>query len=483
MDRKGGGDVIRECANGKIQGWKDADGIEIYYGIPYAESPIGMLRWKPPAEKQDWDGILDATRAYPIPYQKEGYFLNGSFQDFQQSEDVLYVNIWTNGNGKKKPVYVWFHGGAFQGGYGYDPMFKGSSFAKQDIVFVSVEYRCGVFGFLAHPELSEESDEKTSGNYGLMDQLAALRWIQKNIAHFEGDPDCVTIGGQSAGGASVYMLMHMPQAKGLFHRAIIESGIIDEERQSLKEAEAKGMELQRRLNCRSVDELRKLDGSIVFEASFNLEKTLLSQGVMPCTDNVYIKEDQTYDADIPVLMGCNSREGIMFFSKMDTEGYRSYLSRKYGERASLIFEEYPASSDDESLSQCRIVESQSWLVSTEKYLAQRVREKKEPVYMYYFPHCSQTLQGEVLEANHSGELWYVFDCMECADWKVTDADRYLANIMNRYWAGFIKQGKPAAPDQPEWPPFNEKDSLRMCFGDGAEVKSIPYHKKLWQLLK
>lgn len=475
--------MIRELIKGKVQGWTNADGIEVYYGIPYAESPVGTLRWRPPKEKQAWNGVLDATKEYPIPYQKEGYFLNDLFDEMPQSEDVLYVNIWTNGNGKKKPVYVWFHGGAFQGGYGYDPTFKGISFAKQDIVFVSVEYRCGVFGFLAHPELSEESECKVSGNYGLMDQVAALQWVQQNISCFEGEPDCVTIGGQSAGGASVCMLMQMPQAKGLFHRAIIESGIVGDGWLSFKEAEAKGVELQRRLNCSSIEELRKLDGAAVFEASFDLEKTLLSQGVMPCIDNVYVKKEQTYDADIPVLMGCNSWEGIMFFSAMDVNGYKNYLSRKYGGQAPHIFEKYPATSDDESLRQCRMVESLSWLVSTERYLEQRVREKKEPVYMYYFSHQAETLQGDVLEANHSGELWYVFDCMGYANWKVSANDQHLAGIMNQYWAGFIKNGRPSAPGQPEWKPFDEKDAIRLCFDEGVEARTIPYHKKLWQLLQ
>lgn len=474
--------MIRETSKGKVQGM-DADGIEVYYGIPYAESPVGALRWKPPREKETWNGVLDATKEYPIPYQKEGYFLNDQFDKIPQSEDVLYVNVWTNGNGKKKPVYVWFHGGAFQGGYGYDPMFKGSSFAKQDIVFVSVEYRCGVFGFLAHPELSEESKDKVSGNYGLMDQLAALRWVQKNIACFEGNPECVTIGGQSAGGASVRMLMNMPQAKGFFHRAIIESGIIGDGQQNYKEAEAKGVELQRKLNCNSIEELRKIDGAAVFEASFDLEKTLLAQGVMPCTDNVYVREEQIYDADIPVLMGCNSWEGIMFFASMDVNGYKNFLHQKYGGHAPLILEQYPASSDEESLRQCRKVESLSWLVATERYLERRIQEKREPVYVYYFSHHSETLQGEVLEANHSGELWYVFDCMECADWKVSENDRYLADIMNRYWAEFIKTGRPSAPEQPEWKPFGEEDAIRLCFDNGVKAKTMPYHKKLWQLLQ
>lgn len=179
--------MIRELIKGKVQGWTNADGIEVYYGIPYAESPVGTLRWRPPKEKQAWNGVLDATKEYPIPYQKEGYFLNDLFDEMPQSEDVLYVNIWTNGNGKKKPVYVWFHGGAFQGGYGYDATFKGISFAKQDIVFVSVEYRCGVFGFLAHPELSEESECKVSGNYGLMDQVAALHTTGKAAMMYGGN--------------------------------------------------------------------------------------------------------------------------------------------------------------------------------------------------------------------------------------------------------------------------------------------------------
>ncbi len=322
------------------------DGLTVYKGVPFAAPPVGDLRWRAPQPAAKWEGVLQADKFAPGPIQGQNF-------PFGKSEDCLYLNIWTPVKSTKDriPVLVWIHGGGFGAGSASEQLFYGDKLARKGVVLVCIAYRVGQLGFLAHPELSSESPDHVSGNYGLLDMIAGLQWIRKNIAAFGGDPDKVTIFGESAGGIAVSMLCASPLARGLFHGAISESGgsfgpprpttFPGENMKRLRNAELAGEEFARSAGVSSIGALRKLEA----------DKLPGGRGIgmaWPIIDGYVIPDDQyklyangKYN-DVPVLIGYNSDEGASFSRFKSPEEYIADVRRRYGKFADALIKAYPA---------------------------------------------------------------------------------------------------------------------------------------------
>ncbi len=329
---------------GIIQGTVTED-LTIYKGIPFAAPPVGDLRWKAPQPVEKWDGVKQTVDYAPAPMQ-------GGNPASGKSEDCLYLNVWTPAKSanEKLPVLVWIYGGGFSFGSTSDPVHNGEHLARKGVVLVSVAYRVGQLGFLAHPELSAENPNKVSGNYGLLDQIAGLQWIKNNIAAFGGDPNKVTIFGESAGGISVSMLCASPLTKGLIHGAISQSGgsfgptrpttFPGENMKPLQQAEQEGVEYAQKVGAASIAELRKMDAD-------KLPMGMGMGGAWPIVDGYVIPDDQfkLYEAgnynDIPVLIGYNSDEGLSFPAGRTPEEFVASVQRRFGPYADSLLQAYP----------------------------------------------------------------------------------------------------------------------------------------------
>ena len=424
---------------GRIEGVMDEEGVAVYKGIPYAAPPVGDLRWRKPQPVQPWQGVRKCDKwgdASLQGGQQEGSFY---WKEFYQdgnpsmSEDCLYLNVWTPAAGKQDadlPVMLWIHGGAFQNGFGHEIEFDGDAFAKEGVVLVSINYRLGMCGFLAHPLLTAENGGKGSGNYGLFDQLAALKWVKKNIAAFGGNPDNVTVFGQSAGGGSVQALISSPLTKDYIQRAIIQSGgglggIISTK--SLADTEKQGKAMWDASGMTTLEQMRACPADRFQEVMMNYmkqQKTFNGMPYSPCVDgelltaSVYDAAINGQELDIPYMIGYTS--GDMMPDRM--------------QKATV-----------------------DWSLLLEK-------QGRKPAYVYRF---SRDLPGEDLKAPdgspimpgafHSSELWYVFGTLDKCWRPMEQADYELSERMVSYWTNFAKTGNPNGEGLPQWKPCTQAD--------------------------
>lgn len=429
------------------------NGITVYKGIPFAAPPIGELRWRSPQPVKSWKGVLKADKFGPACPQLN---IPGSgFLNSGMSEDYLYLNIWKpNGSLKKKfPVFVWIYGGGFFVGSASAPLNSGEKLAEKGLIVVNIAYRLGSLGFLSHPELTAESENKVSGNYGLLDQIAALKWIQHNIKAFGGDSRNVTIFGESAGGQSVSMLTASPLAKGLFQRAICMSGgsffppRMNKEpdgMQLLKGAEKAGVEFAKRMGANSIDELRKIDPQ-----KFLSDPTATIAGFWPVIDGYIITGDQykLYETgkyiDVPVLVGNTSNEGILFTMTSKPEEYLNTTRQRYGPVADKILSLYPDSTADITRrSMADLFRDYFFIWQTYTWATLQTKTGKSPIYVYYFdqpqPASALTLLLKSNGAYHGSDCAYVFDHLsQDPKIKYTDEDRRLSEIMINYWMSIM----------------------------------------------
>ena len=424
---------------GQIEGVVDAEGVAVYKGIPYAAPPVGDLRWKQPQPVQPWQGVRKCDKFGAASLQggqEEGSFYWKEFyQDGnpEMSEDCLYLNVWTPAAGKdsRLPVMFWIHGGAFQNGFGHEIEFDGDAFAKKGVVLVTINYRLGMCGFLAHPLLTAENGGKGSGNYGLFDQLAALQWGKKNIAAFGGDPDNITGFGQSAGAGSVQSLISSPLTKGYIQRAIIQSGgglggIISTK--SLADVAATGKAMWDASGMTTLEQMRACPADRFQEIMMNYmkqQKTFNGMPYSPCVDgelltaSVYEAAISGQELDIPYMIGYTS--GDLGPDRM----------KKSAVDWSLLLE----------------------------------KQGRKPAYVYCF---SRDLPGEALKAPngspimpgafHSSELWYVFGTLDKCWRPMEKGDYELSERMVSYWTNFAKTGNPNGEGLPEWKPCTGSDN-------------------------
>jgi para-nitrobenzyl esterase len=451
--------------------------VLVFKGIPFAAPPVGNLRWRVPKAPAKWDGTRDANKFGPVCMQRRTPSAEGAM-----SEDCLYLNVYTAAKTAKdkRPVMVWIHGGALTSGAG--SLYDGEALAKKGVVVVTINYRLGLFGFFAHPELTRESDRNASGNYGLLDQIAALEWVQKNIAAFGGDAKRVTIFGESAGSWSVNYLTASPLARGLFQRAIGESGaefeparkLADMEQAGVKLAETQNAGTVAALRAKSAEDLMKVTG---FATAANVDGWFLPEDVF----TTYSKGKQN---DVPTLIGSNSDEGTMFTPPNTTaSSFRDLAAKRFGPDADAFLKLYPFTSDKEAwASQAASMRDQTFGWEMRTWARMQTKTGKSKVYMYYFSHVPSG-KNRVPGAYHGSEIPYVFGNLQIAPFAVTpndteprpwqDIDHKLADVMSSFWVDMATTGDPNGKNLPKWPAFRTSSDQLMSFGDEIAVKPVP----------
>jgi para-nitrobenzyl esterase len=448
--------------------------VRVFKGIPFAAPPVGNLRWRAPQPVTAWDGVRKADQFGPRCMQGGGGGgRQGGPPAQPMAEDCLYLNVWSAAAAasERRPVIVWSYGGAFTGGAGSLPQYDGEAMARKGVVFVTYNYRLGPFGFFAHPELTKESGQNASGNYGVMDLVAALTWVQKNIAAFGGDPSRVTLMGESAGGGLTQAVVASPQGKGLFIRAISQSAPVRIERMAtLAQAEQAGRDAAAKINAASLADLRS-------RSADEIQKGM--PGGRPMVDGWYLPQDawtlimDGRHNDVDVLLGSNKDEGAFPFFGVpsgDAAKFTGQVRQRFGPQADAFLKLYPAGSDAESnASQLAAFRDEvAW--NMRNWAAAQATSGRRKAYLFYFTHeppapAGQTSRG----ASHTAEIPYTFN-NPSPTW--TAADRALADTMSSYWVNFAAKGDPNGSGLPTWPAYVPRTSERhMTFG--AKVEAAP----------
>lgn len=449
------------------------DGVLVFKGIPFAKPPVGNLRWKPPQPVSAWNGVLKADHFSPACMQErigsmlpwtEPFMVQGPM-----SEDCLYLNVWTSSTrpAQPMPVYVYIYGGAFQQGATSVAVYDGANIAKKNVVFVSLNYRVGVFGFLADSQLTKESPHHSSGNYGLLDQIAGLHWVQKNIAAFGGDPHNITIAGQSAGAMSVVDLLVSPLAHGLFHAAIAESGVFlaDLPLQSLQNAEKAGADYALQHGAKSLAELRSMPADKLLAHPLPRFSPITDGWVLPKSPQDAISAGAI--ANVPMITGLNADEGSMSpkYGRVPASEFKSQAAKTYGDLAAAFLKLYPAGNDTDAheseVESARDREKMAtWL-----WGLQRSKHTTAPLYTYVFTRRTPWPEHPEFGAFHSSELPYVFMVFPVVGHPYTSEDRHLSEVMNAYWMAFASKHNPNGDTRPHWPAFSPGSFETMDFGD------------------
>jgi para-nitrobenzyl esterase len=469
---------VVNAPTGGVRG-ETQDGVNVYRGLPYARPPVGRLRWRPPAELAPWRGIRDATQFGPACVQPGGRPGSIYFEQLPaMSEDCLTLNIWAPANARNAPVFVWIHGGSLVSGSGRQTMYDGAAMARRGIIVVSINYRLGILGFLAHPGLSADSREGVSGNYGLMDQIASLRWINRNIAAFGGDPANVTIAGESAGGLSVMYLMAAPQARGLFAKAIMQSAymVVAPELRSKRydrfSAEEIGAWLQGQLGAPDLASLRATSAeTLVAGAARTPYFPFLTVDGRYVPDQLVTVFDRGQQAHVPVIAGFNSGEirSLRFLAPpppADASTYEATIRRLYGDLADEFLRLYPAG----NLAETVLLPPRDALYGwTAERLAAKQTAAGVPGFLYYFDHSYPAAEAMNLHGFHASEIPYVFGTM----WSTppawprapdTPEEHALSDAMLGYWTSFARTGVPSADGEPAWQPYGTTRAY-MAFAD------------------
>ena len=452
---------------GVVRGVQDRD-LRVFRGIPYAEPPVGERRWRAPAPLTRWEGTRDATRfgaacMQPKPQAPSIY----GWDLPAMSEDCLSLNIWAPQDARGAPVFVWIHGGALASGSGADPIYDGSALARRGIVVVSINYRLGMFGWFAHPGLSAESPDHVSGNYGLLDQIAALEWVKRNIGAFGGNAGNVTIAGESAGALSVMYLMAAPAARGLFHKAVAQSAYmvsapgLRDRINGMVPAEVQGAELAAKLGAADIAALRALPAAdiparVAATGYFpfpNIDGKTLSRQLVDTFD----RDEQ---APVPILAGFNSGEirSLRFLlpkPPADAAAYEATIRANYGELANAFLARYPAKDIGESMLAATRDAMYGW---TSERLVSNQAALGQGAYFYLFDHGYPATAQWNLHAFHAAELPYVFGTAARTPplWpKIPDslAERRLIAAIGDYWASFAATGRPITKGGPDWPDY------------------------------
>jgi para-nitrobenzyl esterase len=470
--------TLTKTTEGHVRGiFHEGTKVYIYKGIPFAAPPVGSLRWKAPQAASSWQGIRNcdafgasAPQGKPVPFAM--YTAEFLIPPEPINEDCLYLNVWTNSLAKnaKKPVIVWIHGGAFISGSGSCPIYDGENMAKQGVVFVTINYRLGAFGFLAHPDLTKESPQHASGNYAFLDQLAALQWVQRNIANFGGDPGRVTIAGQSAGSFSVNALAASPLSKGLFHRVIAESGGMfnsDGRIFTLQAAENNGIKVMETVKASSIEEMRKMPADELMKAAgYGVVGPVIDGYVLP--ESVYAIYDRSKQNDVPVLTGWNRDEGFAPPGNMSPETYKANAEKQYGDLANEFLKAYPGNSAEEiKKSQMSWSRNSTFAWHAFTWARLQTQKGKSKVFLYQFDRVPP--ENEQYGAFHSAEIAYALNSLHTWHRPWTDEDRGLEKLMSAYWVNFAATGDPNGKGLPKWNAFSVTSPVLMEF-DAKETK-------------
>jgi para-nitrobenzyl esterase len=475
--------------------------IQVFKGIPYAAPPIGSLRWKPPQPVVPWEGVRVCTQyGSPCPQRK----LPPPFdRDYgKTSEDCLTLNIWSGSKtpDERRPVMVWIHGGGFYGGSGFQPDFDGRVLAREGAVVVTINYRLGVFGFLAHPELTKESDHQVSGNYGLLDQIAALHWIRDNIAAFGGDPNRVTIFGESGGARSVCFLMVSPLGKGLFQRAIVQSGSLyrgighlKKSHDGLPPMEKEGVRIARQLGCTTLKELRRKKAEEIIQILNATTAPLLSPpGVLtipdgifisgPVIDNWVVPEDPVkrfehgLQADVPLIIGSNQDEASLFLRAFQTQEktLASSVAHFFPGHEKEILKLYTENKEADFQKDLNRFATDAVWTRPARATARTMEKVSSKAYLYQFIHRRP---GSLFDfgAFHGAEIRFAFGHDIGANNPFTEIDHRISKTMRTYWLNFAATGNPNGPGLPEWPAYER--SADKSLEIGSEIKERSHLRK------
>lgn len=472
--------VVVTTADGRAQGitlpLRRGKAVNTFKGIPYAAPPVGPLRWRPPRPVAPWSGVLPALQFGPDGLQAPDPLLRGP----SQGEDCLYLNVWAPAGAApgSLPVLVWFHGGGFVGGSGSDLRSDGALLAHRNVVVVSFNYRTGLFGFLAHPALSAESPDRVSGNYGLLDQIAALRWVQRNIAAFGGDPTRVTACGVSAGSASISLLLASPMGQGLFQQAILQSPGAARPLAALADAQQAGTALGD-----DIDALRALPAQALFEQTALLApqvRGLTTPRVLrPIRDGWLLPQDERpvlkahRQHAMPLLVGSNADEGSLLTQAwpVDTLAqYKELLQASFGAAAGKAARVYPAATDRNVRVRVAELFADTQFNYGTRLLAESMSHLEPRTWRYLFLRRRPHQQDG---PHHGDEVAYVFGTIaDAAPGEMTDhdsADREVSTAMMQAWAAFASSGNPNAPTLPRWAPYDPAADNHMAFGDVIEA--------------
>ncbi len=471
---------------GQLTGVFNADKtVEVYAGIPYAQAPVGELRWKEPQDALPWEGVLVADTFAPMSMQPTNLPIYNSlvqiigFHDYEisfndnyippVSEDSLYLNIWKPaGDVSGLPVLVYIHGGSLQTGQPWYADYSGEGLAKQGAVVVNMGYRLGVFGFFADEELQTESPDGTTGNYGLLDQIKALEWVRDNISAFGGDPGNVTLSGESAGSACVSALCTSPLAAGLFRRVIMESSTVVSAKpphsfRSLEEAINSGKELKSRHNCKTIDDLRKLSAEELANEAYTQHHITVDGYVL--TELPYGSYKKGIHNEEAILHGCNEEESASFiiFDHANMNNYSVKIQDYFGSYADDILNIYPASTDEETDRYWAEIYGSVFFNYPHYCLDRLAVQNGIPAYEYLF-----TKHNGRLGCWHSGEMIYCFGNIPDGSALFDTTDRELSRTMNAYWLNFMRTGDPNGAGLPVWEQSTTSEKL-LEFGDNIGI--------------
>ncbi|WP_331748254.1 carboxylesterase family protein [Streptomyces chartreusis] len=502
-------------SSGRLEGNTTPDGrVRAFLGVPYAAPPVGELRWRPPQPVQPWSGTRSAQRhapSAPQPLVPSNSLYCGGEREF--SEDCLYLNVWTGPAGDVgRPVLVWLHFGGFQFGSASNPLYDGTVLAREGATVVGVNYRLGRLGFLAHPALSAESDHGVSGNFGMLDQIAALQWVRDNVEAFGGDPTKVTVMGVSAGGHSVHNLRASDLASGLFHRAVVHSGpgvapVLHgpghpANPQSLAAGEQAGSEVADLLGVRTAAQLRSVpaealaevvlpraEGPWTFDLSPGASASMhIFDSAYPVVDGYVLRESPltAYESgralDVPMIVGNVGNEGSGLPCLTRLRDYHEYVHREYGPHADRLLRLYPAASDGDVPAASRALEADRVFVWS-GWTAARLQSRGGgcPIRHYMFLRQppigadSDVAEKSFAAAFHGADLPYLFGTYDVWNWPWTAADRTLGRQLRAAWLAFADTGDPTSGDSslqlPSWPEFAEDAPTTMVWGLPAPIVS------------
>jgi para-nitrobenzyl esterase len=473
---------IVQTEQGPLRGVLDGD-VTVYKGVPFAAPPVGDQRWRAPGAPKPWTGTLDANAFKTRCVQNGPNFPMGGEEPM--SEDCLYLNIWVPAHekGERLPVMAWIHGGGFTNGSASESLFAGKNLAQQGhVIVVNVAYRLGPFGFFAHPALASESGHDASGNYGLLDMIAALQWVQKNIAGFGGDAARVTVFGQSTGAFSVGLLVSSPLAKGLFQRAIAQSGALMEASgtrpgalRMRAEAEQDGLDFQKALAADSLQAMRAISADRI-SVTANRSWPSVDGYVLP-GDMLSILESGRQN-DVPILIGHNDAEGDNQIREvLEPKPYLTAIQQSYGALAEEVKSLYPAGSSAEAAkSQHELFRDSMFGWQMWSWARLQSTTGKSPVYEYYFAHVPPWPKGAPFSwwgAAHGNELFYVLNFPD-AKFQWTARDLEVADQMKRYWTNFARSGDPNGAGLPVWQPFTAQEQKLMFLADPFQLRDQPH---------
>lgn len=514
-------DLEVRVEQGVLEGVLLPGGIHSFKGVPFAQPPVGELRWKAPQPPLEWPGIRKADKFADNAMQKPVYG-DMSFRSSGMSEDCLYLNIWVPANAKDKklPVLVYFYGGGFIAGDGSEGRYDGKSLAEKGIVAVTVNYRLGIFGFFSHPELTKESPSKASGNYGLLDQHAALLWVKKNIAAFGGNPNKITIAGESAGSISVSAQMVSPLSKNLIAGAIGQSGAMIKptlDTMLLNKAEQQGIEFAKRVKAKSLADLRAMPAEkLLNEASkpgaFSTRATVDGYFLPKLPSEIFAAGEQ---AKVPLLAGWTSAEmpymAFMQGEYPSPENYKAKVEKMFGDKAEKVLQLYPGNTVEEVIKSSTALASDTFIVfSTWKWVQLHIDTSHQPTYVYKFSkprpplrselgNVTEGLAGGIKEkqgeeekdtlpaalsgASHASDIEYLLgnlDKNESYEW--TEKDYKVSELAEQYIANFIKTGNPNGEGLPQWPVSKAGENINIITIDTVTKAALLPHKERYIFL-